>query len=362
MELRTSHPYYMYDEIVLQPEYLKKLFLSFKFQNHDKIFSVLKDSNRIFLVGCGTSYNAALSSFSISQIIFKKENKFRAIPARELMSPDISLNNKDVVIAFSHSGDTKATFDCIEMANQNNCKTILVTGNIDSRCANISDFVFTYGYQKDKSLAHTITYTLSVFLMLLIMGILSRRMGGVAIDDRINSIAIQLPSLFENIINRRKEIKKIAESLKSKFYVICGNESTIGVAHEAALKFGEVHYTPTISMDIEQIFHGPLVMCNKDTTILVTASNINIDSRISDLFKASRIIGSTSVLFTTEKSSVTNSNYVFHMPDCHELLVPLLYTLPMQLISYYISINKKLNPDYIRRDQLAYKEAREAYE
>lgn len=362
MKTRSSHPFHMYDEIILQPEYLKKLFLSSKFQNYDEILNVLKNSKRIFLIGCGTSYHVALSSFSISQIIFKGENKFISIPARELMSPNFSLNNDDVIIAFSHSGDTKATFDCIKMSNSKGCKTIVFTGDTESRCAGSSDFVLSYGYKEDKSLAHTITYTLSTFLMLIIMGKLARQMGDIVTNDIINSVAIQLPSLFENVINRRKDIMKLAENIVSEFYVICGNEHTLGVAYETSLKFGEVHYTPTTYMDIEQIFHGPLVMCNKDTAIIVTNSNLNIEERIHELFRATKNIGSKTVLFTTDKSSISNCDYVFHLPHCHELLVPLLYVLPMQLLSYYISINKQLNPDHIRRDQLPYKKAREAYE
>ncbi|AUJ23613.1 SIS domain-containing protein [Virgibacillus dokdonensis] len=362
MESRKSHPYYMYEEIMLQPEYVKKLFLSLKFQNHRSVLDVLKKSKRIFLIGCGTSYHVALSSFNISQTMFKEKNKFRSIPAFELMSPNYSLNEEDVVIAFSHSGDTKATFDCIYLANKNNCKTVVVTGDTASRCADISDFVLTYGYKDDKSLAHTITYTLSTFLMLILMGRLARDMGDLAINDIVNSVASQLPSLFTNVLNRKNEMKELADDLKSDFFVVCGNENTIGVAHETTLKFGEVHYTPTTSMDVEQLFHGPLVMCNKDTAIIVIASNPNLKERVSDLFKASKLIGSTSLLFTSEKNDITNADYVFSLPSCHELLVPLLYVLPMQLLSYYLAVGKKLNPDHIRRDQLAYKKAREAYE
>ncbi|GLO68389.1 MULTISPECIES: SIS domain-containing protein [Oceanobacillus] len=362
MEDRLQHPFHMYDEIMLQPEYLKKLFLSSKFKNHDEILEVLKNSSRIFLVGCGTSYNSALSSFSFSQMIFRRDNKFYSIPARELMSPNYDLNSEDTIIAFSHSGDTKATFDCLRFANERKCKTILVTGDADSRCAKISNFVLTYGYKNDKSLAHTITFSLSSFLMLIIMGKLAKKMGFITTSDIINSLSIQLPSLVDNVLKQRSEIKDLSKKIDSNFYLISGSDSTISTAAETSLKFGEVHYTPTTFMDVEQLFHGPLVMCDKYTGIIVVNSNNNLDSRLNDLFKATKNIGCKTLLVTTEKSNVDSSDYIFKLPHFHELLVPIVYMIPLQLLSYYISVNQELNPDYIRRDQTSYKKAREAYE
>ncbi|SDK00506.1 SIS domain-containing protein [Sediminibacillus albus] len=362
MEDRLQHPYHMYDEIMLQPEYLKRLFLSSKFKNHGEILTVLKNSSRVFLVGCGTSYNAALSSFSFSQMIFKRDNKFNAIPARELMSPNYDLNSNDTIIAFSHSGDTKATFDCLKLANDKSCNTILITGDTVSKCAGISDFVLTYGYKEDKSLAHTITYSLSSFLMLTIMGKLARKMGFIETSDMIHSASIELPSLVGSILKQRNEIRKIAKKMESNFYLVGGSESTLSTAAETALKFGEVHYTPTTFMDVEQVFHGPLVMCDDHTGIIVVNSNNNLDARLDELFKATKNIGCKTLLVTTEKSNIKNSDYMFQLPYCHEILVPLVYMIPLQLMSYYISVNNGLNPDHIRRDQTPYKKAREAYE
>src|SRR5699024_9588937 len=132
-------------------------------------------------------------------------------------------------------------------------------------------------------------------------------------SDIINSISIQLPSLVDDILKQRGEIKKLAQNIESNFYLVSGSNNTLSAAAETSLKFGEVHYTPTTFMDTEQVFHGPLVMCNKQTGIIVISNGNDLDVRLDELFKATKNIGCKTLLVTTEKSDIKSSDHVLQI-------------------------------------------------
>src|SRR5436853_6184054 len=108
-DVRHAHPYYMYDEMLAQPTYLRQLLA--RRTEIEPGAAVLADRRRILLTGCGTSFHAAMAGAAIAQQFFGAQNRVQAVPAFELINHLWQPGPSDAVVAFTHAGDTTMTLE-----------------------------------------------------------------------------------------------------------------------------------------------------------------------------------------------------------------------------------------------------------
>jgi glucosamine--fructose-6-phosphate aminotransferase (isomerizing) len=363
MEIRDKHPYFMYEEIINQPDYIEKTIKRYlETDDINQLASKLYNSKRIFLIGCGTSYHVALSAGTISHHLFKEHNPIKSVQAFELMQQNFNLNQDDCIIAFTHSGETHMTNEAINFANKKGCKTLVITAFPSSTSGEISEFLLPTLYEDEKSLAHTISYTLSYVNVLLLLSAIAEKRGVTGSEKLTQNEIKKLPNLLREILNQENEIKEVANLLANKkLWVLLGTGTSLGVASEIALKSIETHYVPSINYDLEHSLHGVLPMCDNETVFILILPNKDVIGRTKELLKAIKHLKSDSLILSSEEKQKVGGNHYLKMSKFNEILCPVVSVVPLQLLTYFVSLNKELNPDLIRRDNSKYQEARDAY-
>ncbi|MFG6150639.1 SIS domain-containing protein [Halobacillus sp. B23F22_1] len=362
MEVRNAHPYFMYDDILKQPEYIEKTLSKYKETSFiTKIAHQIYKSKRLILIGCGTSFNVALSVKDVSSHIFGKTNLVEAVPSFELVHSQFSLSNEDCIISFSHSGETHMTNKALKLARENGCKTVSVTAFPSSTSGQTADYVLPTLYQDERSLAHTISYSLSFVSALLLLGALAEIQGFVGIDTFVQEEVDKLSQLIKSILEDEEQFKNIALNMAEKdLLVFVGTGTSLGVASEIALKSIETHYTPSFNYDLEHTLHGPLPMCNEKTQFVLILPNNQVNERTNELLMALKHIKSDSFILSPSQPFNEATNH-YKLPPFNEIISPIISVVPLQLLTYFTATNKKLNPDLIRRDNSKYHLARGAY-
>ncbi|PEV06000.1 hypothetical protein COE14_30545 [Bacillus thuringiensis] len=363
--IRQAHPYYMYEEICEQVSYLNNL--NNCFIDNEQIIEIvnqIKYCRRVFITGCGTSYHVALTSEYISRMIFKDVNLIRSVPAFELIHHPWNISSEDVVIAVSHSGETTMVLKALENVRAVKAKTILITGFPESSAAQKADHVISNGYPFEKSLAHTISYTVSIGAILSLFYELSKYYGVKNISSNIKQEFEKISQLVEEtILSIDKKVSILSRELQpANNWIFAGTGVGESLAREAALKFVETSYSPAIGIDIEQVLHGYLPMCNSNTVLTIISPPLRVINRINDLIRAAEKVNSKVVIFTSQDFIETDKTRVIKLPYCDELTSALVGIIPLQLMAYYVSVTNGYNPDLIRRDQSKYMEARRVYE
>src|SRR5947209_6917709 len=157
-DIRSRHPFHMYDEIRLQPEAIARSLATVDRDGHE-FTEAVRGARRVFLTGCGTSFHVALLGAYFLQAFSEGSIDARAVEAFELVGYGPPTGIGDVVIAVSHSGTSAMTIRALERASASGARTLLVTGFPDSPASRPARMVLPTGYNEERSWAHTISYT-----------------------------------------------------------------------------------------------------------------------------------------------------------------------------------------------------------
>ena len=356
---RQAHPFFMHEEIHLQPEYLSRL--SRRGKDFRDAAGLLEGRRRIFLTGCGTSFHAAQAGAAAALRLFGARNRVQAVHAFELTQDSHHLGPGDAAVVMSHSGETEMVLRFLESAGDAGVLTVLLTGFPSSGAARLASHTVTVGYGEERSWAHTISYTLSAAAQLMMLGHLAEAEGVAGAGALVEGLAAGLPRLVESCLGAEDEIAARARELADRaLWVVASTGTALPFAPEVALKAAETHYTPAVGLNLEQVLHGYLPMCDEKSLLIVVAPPPRVMWRVDGLLKAAARIGVKRLLVTSQPADDRDALVLSH-PAAHELLMPIVPLVPLQLLCYYVTVAKSLNPDLIRRDQPRYREARACY-
>jgi glucosamine--fructose-6-phosphate aminotransferase (isomerizing) len=359
-DVRHAHPYYMYDEMIAQPTYLRQLLA--RRTEVEPVAAALADRRRILLTGCGTSFHAAMAGAAIAQQFFGAQTRAQAVPAFELISHRWEPGPDDAVVAFTHAGDTPMTLEALKRARVAGSSTVTITGFPESRATRDVDHIVWTGYAIEQSWAHTISYTLSATAAYLLFGALavSQQVDGAAeMLRQAEGLPEQISAILDGALS--SQVRDLAaELVDRRLWIVAGSGPGLPVAHETALKAAETHYVPAVGMDLEQVLHGYLPMCDAGTLLIIAAPPPQTVTRTGELLRAAQRIGITTLLLSAEPIADQPTRTLI-LPPCAEALYPIAYAVPLHLLCYHVALAKGLNPDLIRRDEPAYREARACY-
>ena len=268
------------------------------------------------------------------------------------------LTKDDVVIALSHSGQTNTTERAV---TETPARTIAVTGFPDSPVARAADLVLPTGYSDERSWAHTISYTAA-------LASLAALANDMATPAQRLDLA-PLPDLVADVLNLEEVAHRIAAAALTVErngrlcrVLLTGGGPNIGTVHEGALKLLETSYVPALSFELEQTLHGPLAAVNEETLIAIVAPTGASIDRAVQVVEAVRRLGCEPMLLTGEDSAERfPESHRLVLPEMPEVISPIPYVVPLQLLSYFLAIGKGHNPDLIHRDDRRYANAAAAY-
>lgn len=308
--------------------------------------NLLKNIENIIILGCGTSYFAGLYGVNY----FKKICNFNTVQAfdgAELTEYDIPKIGNTAFILISQSGETKDLHRCVEIAKNNNIITIGIINVVDSLIAREVDCGIYCNAGKEVGVASTKAFTSQV-ICLSMAAIWFSTLQNVNEKKREKMVS-DLRNLANDIIITldccNDVVKKIATTINTSSMFLLGKGNDECIAREGALKIKEISYIHCEGYSSSSLKHGPFALLDENFPVII----LNLDqSHSAKTINCYQEVSSRNapIIFITNNMNIgfENQTDVIFVPE-NKTYASLLGIIPIQLLAYYLSINKGVNPD-----------------
>lgn len=348
MASREGYDFFMLKEIHEQPYALAST-LSGAGEAVSEVARVLARSERVLLLGAGTSYHAAL----LAALLLRNYAGLwsEAIIASESRWWLNTLGKGDVVIGVSQSGETMDTLKGIREAKERDALTIAVTNVVESTIAREADISMYVRAGPEIGVAATKTFTSQVAL-LSYLAIKAGEMRGSLkpqiAEDAYNALR-ETPNIVAEIL-KREEMKASTLSdkisLKSNAYYL-GRGLGLPVAMEGALKMKEIAYVHAEAYPAGESKHGPIALIERDFPVIFVILSRDEEELIKSNIEEMKARGAYAILVSPSNAeeALSLADFSFVMPARHKVASAVSYVVPLQLLAYYTAIKKGLDPD-----------------
>lgn len=311
----------------------------------------LKNVDRIIIVACGTSWHAGL----VGEYLIEE---YARIPveveyASEFRYRNPIITEKDVVIAISQSGETADTMAAIEMAKEKGATIFGVCNVVGASIPRITHAGAYTHAGPEIGVASTKAFTAQVTVLTLIAFHLAQQRGTVT-SSKLAELLTELdniPTKIEKALKSDALIKEIAAKFKdSRNCLFLGRGSGFPVALEGALKLKEISYIHAEGYPAAEMKHGPIALIDEEMPVVVIATkNSSYEKVISNIQEVKARKGIVLAIVTEGDVEVRKMvDYCIEIPDASEAFLPLLATIPLQLLSYHIAVMRGCNVDQPR--------------
>ena len=297
----------------------------------------IRKAKTIYVTGSGTSYNSAL----VAQHLMSKYAKIKpdAIISSELQHSPISIESDSVLIAMSQSGESADVLEAVEIAKKSGARIFSIVNLLTSSLVQESSLVMGMNCGPEIGVAATKSFTSQLAIIYKITEMLCG--GCVGMD--FASVSKSISKILENPTG----IQKIARELKdiSDIYVL-GRGIHYPIASEAALKLKELTYVHAEGIPGGELKHGPLALMDANVYVIVINPD---DATYEDMLTSAREIktrGAKIIGVSDKQSSVYD--YWIEIPKTDGPAYPIIEIIPIQLLSYYLALEKDTDPDYPR--------------
>jgi glucosamine--fructose-6-phosphate aminotransferase (isomerizing) len=309
------------------------------------------NAERIIIVACGTSWHAGL----VAEYIFEE---FVRIPveveyASEFRYRNPVISSKDVVIAISQSGETADTLAAIKLARSKGAFVFGVCNVVGSSIARENDSGAYTHAGPEIGVASTKAFTTQITVLVLMALRLARAKGTISSADfRLHLHELQLiPEKVKEVLKKDEDVKAIARIYKDATNCLyLGRGYNFPVALEGALKLKEISYIHAEGYPAAEMKHGPIALIDKNMPVIVIATNKgHYEKVVSNIQEIKARNGQIIAVVTEGDVTVRDmADHVIEIPETEEALSPLLTTIPLQLLSYYIAVMRGCNVDQPR--------------
>lgn len=336
IEEEMKYPHFMIKEILEQPEAILRALNQDDKDLLEAAFEILRAKHVVFSA-CGTSRYAAI----IGRYLFSKiARKFsEVIMASEFQYFSDSIDENTVVIAVSQSGETADVLEGVERAKKKGAKIIAITNVRGSTLSRLADKVFYINCGPEICVAATKSFTAQLAVMYLLAYALINK-----VDEGRKKLIEIAEKIRETIDQNHELIKKVARQIKDKddaYFIARGID--FAIACEGALKLKELSYIHAEGMPAGELKHGTLSLIEDGIPVITICPNdyTHYETLTNALEAKSR------GAFIIGVSDKHNEIFDVHLkiPDVEEIFYPIVTIVPIQLLAYYTSVYRGLNPD-----------------
>ena len=358
-EVRSAHPFHVYEAIHAQPERIEKIFT--QTAEIERIADAVAAKARITFVGIGTSLHAARICESWMQDF--TNGRFRAYVEQsfELLHHPPAFGNDDAVIVITHTGTSSASVEALHRARATGALTVAITGEACGEGARDADFRIET-CEQEKAFAYTKSYTTALAaLAFLITRVASTK--NLLARAGIERALERLPELMRDAMRLEPEAKALAKNLASLARLeIFGSGVGWATANEAALKIKEACYIAAEGFETEEILHGPFSETDSRAALIGLLTASPSDERARQIFRAAGELKVFRAAIATAKASHgIATEQLLVVPDCDEWLAAFVHLIPLQLLTYFLAIERSTNPDSGRMEQTGHSAASRHY-
>ncbi|MBT4614630.1 MAG: glutamine--fructose-6-phosphate transaminase (isomerizing), partial [Flavobacteriaceae bacterium] len=308
-------------------------------------------TNKITIIACGTSWHAGL----IGEYIFEK---IARIPveveyASEFRYRDPVINNSDVVIAISQSGETADTLSAIKLAKEEGAFVYGICNVAGSSISRETDAGSYTHAGPEIGVASTKAFITQITVLFLIAVKLGKSRGVIS-SKKYQEYIYELNSIekkIKKVLKTDNEIKKIANCIKNSTNCLyLGRGFNFPVALEGALKLKEISYIHAEGYPAAEMKHGPIALIDKNMPSIIIATNtLYYDKILSNIQEIKSRKGKIiAIVFEGDKEIVKIADHLIEVPETIAALTPFLTTIPLQLLAYHIAVKLGRNVDQPR--------------
>ncbi len=356
---KGGYPHFMLKEVYEQPKSIldtlrgridpetKEIKLGGILDYEQKIIN----ANRIIIVACGTSWHAGL----IGEYLFED---FARIPveveyASEFRYRNPIIQESDIVLAISQSGETADTLAALELAKSRGATILGICNVVGSSIPRLTH-AGTYTHAGPEiGVASTKAFTTQV-VVLILMSLRIAKLKGTILETDYQRLIAELeliPTKVEKVLEKNSKIEEIAESFKDvSNFLYLGRGYNFPVALEGALKLKEISYIHAEGYPAAEMKHGPIALIdNEMPTVVIATKKGTYDKIVSNIQEVKARGGRLIAIVNEGDETVKNlADFCIEVPSCSEELSPILSNIPLQLLSYHIALMRGCNVDQPR--------------
>ncbi|HBN28198.1 MAG TPA: glutamine--fructose-6-phosphate transaminase (isomerizing), partial [Clostridiaceae bacterium] len=353
---KGGYKHFMLKEIHEQPKAIKDTMTSRIMPDSDEIrlddISLtgedLKNINKIFIVACGTAYHAGMVGKYVIERLSRIPVEVDIASEFRYRNPIINKNTLTIVI--SQSGETADTLAALRSAKANGSRVIAVTNVVGSSVAREADDILYTWAGPEIAVASTKAYTTQLIAMYIIALYLGRLNGNLSLEEYrvIRDEMMKLPSKAEKVLEQKEELQKFADKtymFKDIYYI--GRGLDFAVALEGALKLKEISYIHADAYAAGELKHGPIALIDKGVPVIALATQKDIFEKMVSNIREVVTRGARVICFTMEGNTDIEkvSNQWVYIPKTLPILAPVLEVIPLQLLAYYMAVEKGCDVD-----------------
>ena len=355
---KGSYRHYMQKEIFEQPEAIKRT-LAGRLSNKHVIThafgisaeSVFQEVSAIQIVACGSSYYTGL----VAKYWFEE---YAGVPCQVEIASELRYRKavvlpKTLLVTISQSGETADTLAALRDANDKNYIASLCLCNVpNSSLVRESDLSLMLEAGTEICVASTKAFTNQLVDLLMLVGAIGQYnlLGGAGHRELVEALKT-LPGVVKSTLKLDDQIRCIAEKFVDKHHALfLGRGSHYPIALEGALKLKEISYIHAEGYPAGELKHGPLALVDDDMPVIAVAPGDELIEKLKSNLEEVRARGAELIVFADEFVTIRNAERVtvLKVPSCSQLISPIIYTIPVQLLAYHVAVFKGTDVDQPR--------------
>ncbi|WP_311677909.1 glutamine--fructose-6-phosphate transaminase (isomerizing) [Sneathia vaginalis] len=337
---KGGYDFFMDKEIHEQKEAVKNT-IEKSLLNLREINIDFSDIDKIYIVACGTAYNAG----TIGKYYFQEylNKPVYTDIASEFRYNKQFIDQHTLVILVSQSGETADTLAVLRKVKEHGCKVLAVTNVVGSTISREADNVFYTFAGPEIAVASTKAYTTQIVSLYLIARYFSTTKEEY--EDVLKE-AVKICPLIDEVLKKEKDIKEIARKFinaKSIFYL--GRSIDHALANEGALKLKEISYIHAESFAAGELKHGTIALIENMTPVVAIMTQKDLYDKMLSNIQEVKARGAYIVAVTNDNEKIKFADDTIQIPEFCQMLTPILAVIPLQILAYYTSYLKGYDVD-----------------
>lgn len=305
-------------------------------------------ASRIILVGCGTSWHAALVGKYIIEELARIPTEVEYASEFRYRNPVIFKD--DIIIAISQSGETADTLAAVKMAKEAGATVLGICNVVGSTIPRETDGgVYTHA-GPEIGVASTKAFSTQVAVLIMIAGIIAKQRGTITNASYLQIVGelSAIPAKITQLLDMNSKIKKIAQKYKhAANFLYLGRGYCFPVALEGALKLKEISYIHAEGYPAAEMKHGPIALIDKRMPVVVIAPNDSSHDKVAGNIQEIKARNGIVIAVVTKGDTTiaAMADHVIEIPEADEKVTPLLAVIPLQILAYHIAVMRGCNVD-----------------
>ncbi len=344
---KGTYPHFMLKEIDEQPLVIRNIIQKYQDENgeielNEDIRNAILDSDRIYIIACGTSYHAGLVG---KQFI----EKFAKMPVEVHVASEFSYNmplltERPFFIYISQSGETADSRAVLVQTNEMGHKALTITNVPGSTLSREADYTLPLYAGPEIAVASTKAYTAQLAVLSILAADIAKAKGEVLDFDLTHELGLVANAMIE-LCDQKEEMDALAKQFlattRNCFFI--GRSVDFYVGLEGALKLKEISYIQAEGFAGGELKHGTIALIENGTPVIALATQEHVNLGIRGNVKEVVARGANPCIISMKGLEMEGDSFV--LPAVHEALAPLVAVIPLQLISYYAALHRECDVD-----------------